>query len=225
MTPADITVVIPTLNEAQSIANSVHSAIAAGATEIIVSDGGSSDRTLEIASEAGASKIVRSLAGRGVQMNSGAHLAKKHFILFLHADNQLSGQALEQICVHENAVWGAFRQRIDSPKKIYRFIEWGNTCRVQWRGMAFGDQGFFVRRALFKELGGFAEMPLMEDVEMSQRLRRIEKPAVLNGPLIVNARRWEKQGLLRQTLMNWQIQFAYFRGVPADQLARKYYGN
>jgi rSAM/selenodomain-associated transferase 2 len=224
MTPAEITVVIPTLNEEQVIAKSVLSAVAAGATEIIVSDGGSRDRTLEIASEAGVSRIVRSLPGRGVQMNSGAQLAGNKFVLFLHADNELSGHALEQICGHEKAVWGAFRQRIDSPRMIYRLIEWGNQWRVQWRGVPFGDQGIFVRRSLFEKLGGFAEIPLMEDVEISQRLREIEKPMLLKGPLTISARRWEKRGVLRQTVTNWLIQLSYLRGVPAEQLARRYYG-
>jgi len=224
MTPAEITVVIPTLNEEQVIAKSVLSAVAAGATEIIVSDGGSRDRTLDIASEAGVTRIVRSLPGRGVQMNSGARLAKNKFVLFLHADNELSCRALEQLCDHDKAAWGAFRQRIDSPRMIYRLIEYGNQWRVQRRGMPFGDQGIFVRRSLFEKLGGFAEIPLMEDVEISQRLREIEKPTLLQGPLTINARRWEKRGVLRQTITNWQIQLSYFRGVPAEKLARRYYG-
>ena len=224
MTPAEITVVIPTLNEEQVIEKSVLSAVAAGATEIIVSDGGSRDRTLDIASEAGVTRIVRSLPGRGVQMNSGAQLAENEFVLFLHADNELSDHALEQLCDHEKVAWGAFRQRIDSPRKIYRLLEWGNQWRVQWRGVPFGDQGIFVRRSLFEKLGGFAEIPLMEDVEISQRLREIEKPMLLQGPLTISARRWEKRGVLRQTVTNWLIQLSYSRGVPAEQLARRYYG-
>jgi len=225
MTPADITVVIPALNEEQAIIRSVRSAVLAGASEVIVSDGGSSDRTLEMASEAGASSVVRSLPGRGVQMNTGAHLATKLFVLFLHADNELSGQALEQICAHENVAWGAFQQHIDSPRKIYRLIEWGNDWRVRWRRVPFGDQGIFVRRSLFEDLGGFAEVPLMEDVEISHRLRKIKTPVLLRGPISVSARRWEKKGVLRQTMTNWSIQLSYFRGVSEEQLARKYYGN
>ena len=151
-------------------------------------------------------------------------MAENKFVLFLHADNELSGHALEQLCDHEKAVWGAFRQRIDSPRMIYRLIEWGNQWRVQWRGVPFGDQGIFVRRSLFEKLGGFAEIPLMEDVEISRRLREIEKPRLLEGPLTISARRWEKRGVLRQTVTNWLIQLSYFRGVPAEQLARRYYG-
>ena len=225
MNPADITVVIPALNEEQAISLSVHSAISAGATEVIVSDGGSRDHTAERASEAGASSVVRSLPGRGVQMNSAAHLATGRFILFLHADNELSEQALRQICVHEDAAWGAFQQQIDSRRRVYRLIEWGNDLRVRWRKVPFGDQGIFVRRSLFEELGGFAEIPLMEDVELSHRLRKIEAPVLLQGPLQISARRWEKKGVLRQTLTNWMIQLSYCRGVSVEQLAQKYYGS
>ncbi len=224
MTPEGITVVMPALNEEQAISISVHSAVSAGATEVIVADGGSRDHTAERASEAGASSVVRSLPGRGVQMNSAAHLATGRYILFLHADNELSEQALRQICVHEDAVWGAFQQHIDSRRKVYRLIEWGNDLRVRWRKVPFGDQGIFVRRSLFEELGGFAEIPLMEDVELSHRLRKIEAPVLLQGPLQISARRWEKKGVLRQTLTNWMIQLSYSRGVSVEQLAKKYYG-
>lgn len=225
MNPAEITVVIPALNEEQVIGRSVHSAVSAGAIEVIVSDGGSRDHTIERATEAGASAVVRSLPGRGVQMNSAAHLATGQFILFLHADNELPKQALQQICVHEEAAWGAFQQQIDSRRKVYRLIEWGNDLRIRWRKVPFGDQGMFVRRSLFEELGGFAEIPLMEDVELSHRLRNIQAPVLLQGPLQISARRWEEKGVLRQTLTNWMIQLAYYSGISAEQLAHKYYGS
>ncbi len=224
MTPADITVVIPTLNEEQVIAKSVASAVAAGATAIVVSDGGSRDGTREVAVDAGASRVIQSAPGRGVQLNAGAQLAETEFILFLHADNELSDNALQQICENEKAAWGAFRQRIDSRRLVYRLLEWGNQWRVQWRAVPFGDQGIFVRRTLFEQINGFAGIPLMEDVELSQRLRRIEKPLLLQGPLTISARRWEKHGVLRQTVKNWSIQYSYARGVSATDLAQKYYG-
>ncbi|HBV63465.1 MAG TPA: glycosyl transferase family 2 [Rhodopirellula sp.] len=225
MNPAEITVVIPALNEEQVISRSVHSAVSAGAIEVIVSDGGSRDQTVERAIEAGASSVVRSMPGRGVQMNFAAHLATGQFILFLHADNELPEQALRQICVHEEAAWGAFQQQIDSRRKVYRLIEWGNDLRVRWRQVPFGDQGMFVRRTLFEELGGFAEIPLMEDVELSHRLRKVQAPVLLQGPLQISARRWEKKGVLRQTLTNWMIQLSYARGISVEQLAQKYYGS
>ena len=224
MTPSQISVVIPALNEEASIARAVHSAVCCGAGEIIVVDGGSQDHTIEAAKVAGATKIVRSLPGRGIQLNSGALLVdpQQKLVLFLHADSVLDRTCLTQICEHAEAVWGAFRQRIDSRRRIYRWIEWGNNLRVRLRRMPFGDQAVFVRREVFRAVGGFDEVPLMEDVALSSRLRKIERPLLLEGPVHVDARRWEHRGPVRQTLRNWSIQFAYAVGVSPQRLNRWY---
>jgi rSAM/selenodomain-associated transferase 2 len=222
MKPADITVVIPAINEAAVIAMAVGSALRAGAGQVIVADGGSTDGTRDLASRAGAGRIVLSLPGRGIQLNAGARDAAGEVLLFLHADNELGEHCLQQICDHPGAVWGAFRQRIASPRVIYRAIEWGNTCRVRWRRVPFGDQAIFVRRSLFEQQGRFAEIPLMEDVEFALRLRRVSQPLLLDGPVTVSARRWERRGPLRQTLRNWSIQCAYAWGARPDQLQRWY---
>jgi hypothetical protein len=129
---------------------------------------------------------------------------------------------LEQICEHPHATWGAFRQSIDSPRKIYRAIELGNALRVRYRSMPLGDQAIFIRRSSFNEQGGFAEIPLMEDVELGKRLRKLARPLLLEGPLIISPRRWEKHGVLRQTLRNWSIQFAYALGASPESLRRRY---
>ena len=222
MTPSDVSVVIPAINEEQAIQKSIRSAYAAGATDVIVSDGGSQDRTREVAMDLGVSKVVRSLPGRGIQLNSGALLAERETILFLHADNLLGEECLEQICRNPDALWGAFRQHIDSTRHIYRTIEYGNALRVRWRRMVFGDQALFVRASQFKQMGGFAEVPLMEDVDLSKRLRKLAKPRLLDGPVTIDARRWEKNGVVRQTLRNWSIQFSYRCGVSPEQLKRRY---
>ncbi|MCG8652953.1 MAG: TIGR04283 family arsenosugar biosynthesis glycosyltransferase [Pirellulales bacterium] len=222
MTPADISVVIPAINEEASIAASVESALLAGAGEVIVCDGGSTDQTHARARQAGAAKIVQSLPGRGIQLNAGAMFAEGRFVLFLHADNRLGQACLQQICEHSEAKWGAFRQRIDSPRWIFRAIERGNTLRVQWRRMPFGDQAIFVQRELWKQQRGYAEIPLMEDVEFSKRLRKIAKPLLLDGPVTISARRWQKRGVLRQTLLNWSLQIAYFFGADPENLVRRY---
>ncbi|MGI9472443.1 MAG: TIGR04283 family arsenosugar biosynthesis glycosyltransferase [Rubripirellula sp.] len=222
MTPSDVSVVIPAINEQDAIERSIKSAFDAGATDVIVSDGGSTDRTRDLAMELGVPKVVRSLPGRGIQMNSGALLAERSFILFLHADNILGDRCLEQICQHPDVIWGAFHQRIDSQRFLYRTIEIGNACRVRWRRMAFGDQAIYVRSDQFKQMGGFAEIPLMEDVDLSKRLRKIGRPRLLDGPVTINARRWEDNGILRQTLRNWSIQLAYFSGASPERLKRRY---
>ena len=222
MTPEDISVVVPTLNEQASIASAIHSARAAGATQVIVSDGGSDDGTIDAATAAGASKVIRSIAGRGIQLNSGAFFAQRQYVLFLHADNTLGPDCLQQLCTAGQPVWGAFGHRIDSAKKIYRAIEFGNHLRAKYRGMPFGDQAIFVRRRVFKQQGGFAEIPLMEDVEFSRRLRRIEKPTLLPGLVTISARRWEHRGPLRQTLRNWAIQCRYTLGASPEDLRERY---
>lgn len=222
MTPADISVVIPAIDEEASIAAAVQSAVTAGAIDVIVSDGGSSDETARRASEAGATKVIRSIPGRGIQLNSGAMFAKGHFVLFLHADNQLNANCLQQICEHPTAVWGAFHQRIDSSRAIFRLLEGGNAMRVKYRRMPFGDQAMFVRRDVFKEQGGFAEIPLMEDVELSQRLGRIARPLLLTGPVTISSRRWQQRGVVRQTLQNWSIQVSFALGTSPEKLKRRY---
>jgi rSAM/selenodomain-associated transferase 2 len=222
MTPADISVVIPALNEAECIAAAVDSALGAGAVDVIVCDGGSTDDTSQRAKRAGAAKIVRSLPGRGIQLNSGAVFAEQPFVLFLHADNRLDADCLNQICQHPEAVWGAFRQHIDSPRAVYRVLEWGNAARVVVRRMPFGDQAIFVRRDVFKKQGGFAEIPLMEDVELSRRLRRITRPLLLPGKVTISPRRWQKRGVIRQTMQNWSIQLSYALGTPAERLRQRY---
>lgn len=222
LTPRDISIVIPALNEAASIGVAIQSAIDAGVGEIIVSDGGSTDDTLAIARDAGASKLVRSFPGRGTQQNAGAAVATRDVLLFLHADNRLGDDCLNQIAISEDFAWGCFRQRIDSPGRSFRAIEFGNSLRVRVRGMAFGDQAIFVRSNLFRQQGGFPEIPLMEDVELSQRLRRIKRPLLLPGPVIISPRRWEKNGIVRQTLTNWSIQISHAMGTSPEKLARKY---
>ena len=220
-----VSVVIPTLNEEARVGLAIRSAIAAGATEVIVSDGGSSDATLAAATRAGATATVRSLPGRGVQLNAGSTFATGQFILFLHADSQLGESCLRQIAAcsrHSRdpaeVVWGGFRQRIEDPSSRYRLLEWGNALRVQLRRLPFGDQAIFVPRSTFKEMGGFAEVPLMEDVELAARLRKLSRPLLLEGPVTVSPRRWQDRGVVRQTLRNWKIQAAYALGASPERL-------
>ncbi|MFK8110945.1 MAG: TIGR04283 family arsenosugar biosynthesis glycosyltransferase [Rubripirellula sp.] len=222
MTPTDISVVIPVLNEEDEIAMAIESAFAAGAREVIVVDGGSQDRSVRIATESRATKIVRSIPGRGIQLNSGAFVAESEFVLFLHADNRLSESCLKQILQHPDCTWGAFRQRIDSNRLIFRFIEWGNSLRVTWSQKPFGDQAIFVRRSVFKREGGFAEIPLMEDVEFSKRMGKVAKPLLLDGPLSISSRRWQKHGVIRQTLRNWSLQIQFAFGASPEKLKRRY---
>ena len=222
MNPADISVIIPTLNEQDTITESVGSALAAGAEEVIISDGGSTDATWDLAQQAGASIRVRSLPGRGIQLNAGAVHAQRDVLLFLHADNRLHRTCLQQICQCGEPLWGAFRQRIESNRTVFRLLEWGNSLRARYRAMPFGDQGIFVQRETYQRVGGFPEIPLMEDVELSGKLREFRRPLLLDGPLYVSPRRWDRRGVIRQTLINWSIQMSYRLGASPEQLQQRY---
>lgn len=219
---ATISVILPALNEAAHIARAVQSC--AGAEEIIVVDGGSTDATVANAETAGA-QVIACETGRARQQNAGAMLATSEVLLFLHADNWLGPNCLTQLrdaVREERVLGGAFRQRIDNERRRYRWLEFGNALRVAWRGSAYGDQGLWVRRAVFHELGGFDDVPLLEDLLLMRRLRRRAWPLLLDGPVHLSARRWERHGVLGQTLRNWSILARHACGATPAQLAASY---
>lgn len=220
----NISLVIPVINELPCIAAAVDSAWQAGVDEVLVVDGGSTDGTWQRL-ESLACRRLRSPAGRAVQQNVGAASAQGDVLLFQHADTRLAPHAAEQIrqaLRDPRRLCGAFRQQIDSPRRVYRGLEWGNAWRVRWQGMPYGDQGIFVRREIFEQLGGFPAVPLMEDVLLMRRLRRLSWPVLLPGPLHVSPRRWERHGVVRQTLRNWSLLAALRLGVAPERLAAWY---
>ena len=220
--PLDISVVVPTLNEATHVQRSVQSAIAAGAKEVIVADGGSDDDTVRIASEAGA-RTIASSRGRGTQQNAGAAIASGEWLVFLHADNWLGEQALLPIDrVASDCQCGAFHQQIDNSRITYRAIELGNFVRARFLRTPYGDQGIFVRRSMFEQVGGFPNEPLMEDVLLMRKLRPFGRPTILPGPIHVDARRWERTGVATQTLRNWLLITLLYCGASPTRLARFY---
>lgn len=219
-----VSVVVPVVNEELQVAAAVVSAWESGATEVIVVDGGSHDRTCDRAAEAGA-RVLVSPPGRAVQQNKGAGEAIGDVLVFLHADCRLPPGAAaeaEQVLADPRVVGGAFRQRIDADGGLYRLLEHGNAWRARRRQVPYGDQGLFVRRDCFEAVGGFPEVPLMDDVMLAQALRRLGRLEFLEGPLVVNARRWKKQGVVRQTLRNWCLLAAWRCGVSLDRLASLY---
>jgi rSAM/selenodomain-associated transferase 2 len=219
-----ISVIIPTLNEQSTIVGTIERTQEAGADEIIVVDGGSRDETARLAYDAGC-VVLECEPGRAVQQNRGADHASGDVLLFLHADTWPDPTALQQIgqALHDSSVsGGAFRQRIEARGMAYRWLESGNAWRVTWRGLPFGDQGLFLRAETFHQLGRFPEVPLMEDLILAKRLRKITRIRLLPGPLHVSARRWQKYGVIQQTLRNWTLQTAFACGVSPRRLARFY---
>lgn len=219
-----ISFIVPALNEAACIRRAVETAIAAGAWEVIVADGGSDDKTAQIASGAGA-RVIESPPGRARQQNAGAKAAGGDVLLFQHADNwcdPATGEQVRAALTDVNVQGGAFRQRIEADGILFRWLERGNAARVRFRKMAYGDQGIFLRRTFFEELGRFPEVPLMEDLLLMQQFRRRSRPVLLDGPHHVSARRWQRHGVIRQTLRNWRILLAHRMGTSPEELARWY---
>ena len=217
-----ISVVIPVLNEEQLIGSAIDSAWLAGADEVIVCDGGSTDNTLSAAGRRDC-HIVNSATGRGYQLAAGCHVATGDLLVFLHADCQFSDQCLQQIRQLPNEpVWGCFEQRIDREGRRFRWLEKGNRWRARVRKVVYGDQAMWVTRQAYDRAGGFADVPLMEDVLLSDALRKIAAPVVLPGPLTIPSRHWHRKGVVRTTARNWLL-FGMFRcGVPADRIAKLY---
>lgn len=219
-----ISVVIPALNEALSIERAVKSAQDAGFDEVIVADGGSEDETPRLATSSGAS-VVHGTRGRAVQQNLGAQHATGDTLLFLHADNWLAPSAGQQVrdCLSDPQVLGgAFEQKIEAAGLMFRLLERGNAGRVRWQRMAYGDQAIFMRRETFKQLGGFPEVKLMEDLLLMRAFRKLSRPKLLPGPVHVHPRRWKQCGVVRQTLQNWSLILGERLGISPDRLAKFY---
>ena len=191
---------------------------------MLVADGGSDDMTPQIAAEVHG-RILHVPRGRASQQNAAAREARGDVLLFLHADCALGDDVQDQLVrtlANPRILHGALKQRIEAPGLAYRLLERGNAARVRWLGLPYGDQAIFVRRAVFEELGGFPDVPLLEDLILMRRLRRRAWPALLPGPVFVSPRRWQKHGVIRQTLRNWRIVTAHSLGASPDSLARQY---
>jgi rSAM/selenodomain-associated transferase 2 len=229
VTSVTISVIIPTLNEEKSLPQTLACLSASGVTEVVIVDGGSLDKTISIA-EAFCAKtsnacIVTSPAGRARQMNEGAKTSRGDILLFLHADTQLpteAGRIVESALVKRNAVGGRFNVRFDNPSIWSRVISALMNHRSRLTGIATGDQAIFVRREVFELLGGFSDIPLMEDIEFSRRLQQAGRTVALRDTVVTSFRRWNMQGTLRTILLMWSLRFLYWAGVSPLRLSRWY---
>lgn len=219
-----LSVVIPALDEAASIARVVRDA-RAQADEVIVVDGGSRDGSAATAADAGAT-VIAAPRGRALQMNAGAARAAGGLLLFLHADVRLpaGGGDAVRAAAAAGARWGRFDVRLDSTRRSLAVVGAMMNLRSRLTGIATGDQAIFADRALWEALGGFAAIPLMEDVEFCARARRIARCACLRERVTVSARRWERRGVARTVVEMWAWRAAYALGASPDWLHRRYYG-
>ncbi len=219
----NVSVVIPALNEEGCIAETVRALRRVRPHEILVVDGGSTDATVERAGEADA--VLTGPRGRAAQMNHGAARASGEALLFLHADCTLEEGALAWVpraLRRPGVAAGCFRMRVQAPGWLYRAIDFGATARVWLAGVAYGDQGLFLRRDTFERAGGFPALRLMEDVFLSLALRRRGRLVVVPSEVFVSPRRWRQQGLVRQTLRNWVLTALAAAGAHPDRLADHY---
>lgn len=220
-----VSVIVPALNEASGIESCLVSVREAGIpVEIIVVDGGSSDGTAEAAGAAGA-RVIQAPRGRASQQNAGARLASGDILLFLHADTRLPrgwAEAASEALARPGVAGGAFRFGIDAPGAGLRFIEAMANLRSRACQMPFGDQALFLRRERFVELGGFPEMPIMEDFAFVQKLRRTGRVITLPQRALTSPRRWERLGRVRVTFLNKVMIWGYKAGVSPERLARWY---
>lgn len=218
-----LSIIVPVLNE-EGMISSLLDALAPLSAEVIVVDGGSRDRTREIAAHKQAT-LVSSRPGRAQQMNHGARIAQGNVFLFLHADTRLPDSALEDIrgaLRNPQCVGGRFDVRLDGDRWMLRVIGTMITIRSRLTRVATGDQAIFVRKEIFQSMRGFPEIPLMEDIAFCRRLKKRGKVACLRSRVMTSARRWEKEGVWRTILKMWALRSLFLMGVSPFRLKRFY---
>lgn len=221
-----LSIVVPVLNEAENLPALLARLVPLRAcgTEIIVVDGGSRDGSSSLVARAGVT-LIRSATGRARQMNVGAACATGDALLFLHADTALPPFADRIVSAALDAgphAWGRFDVRITGRSPLLRVVAATMNLRSRLTGIATGDQAMFVTRRAFDAVGGFPDLPLMEDIELSRRLGALSQPICLRERVLTSGRRWETRGVWRTIFLMWRLRFAWWRGVPAERLARLY---
>ena len=224
LSSSTLSVIVPTLDEAEALPAALAAARQPGVTEIIVVDGGSRDGTLALARTL-ADRVLETARGRARQMNAGAAVARGDVLLFLHADTRLPAgyaQAVARALADPRVVGGRFDVRLDATGLAYRVVGRLISVRSRVTRVATGDQAIFVRRAVFARLGGYPAVPLMEDVALSRALKRAGRVACLGETVVTSARRWQRHGVARTVLLMWALRAAYYAGVSPARLARIY---
>jgi rSAM/selenodomain-associated transferase 2 len=223
---ASLSIIVPVLDEEARIGAALVALapFRARGVEVIVADGGSSDRTVEIARPL-ADRVIVAPRGRGAQMNAGAAAASGDVLLFLHADTTLppdAGMLVLEGLRPSAWQWGRFDVRIEGESPFLPVISSFMNWRSRITGITTGDQAMFATRDAFNAAGGFPDIPLMEDVALSKRLKRVSRPLCLAARVIVSGRRFDECGAIRMILLMWRLRLAYFLGAEPAALARRY---
>jgi rSAM/selenodomain-associated transferase 2 len=219
-----LTIVIPVLNEAAIIVAALAALepLRARGAEIIVADGGSHDGTAALA-EPLADHVIIAPRGRGAPMNAGAALGSGDVLLFLHADTTLPDNADRLIdAALMRRAWGRFDLRIAGRHPLLAIVARMINWRSRLTGVATGDQAIFITRETFNAVGGFPDLPLMEDIAISRRLKRLSRPACIAAPVVTSGRRWETNGVISTIVLMWRLRLAYYLGVAPELLAQRY---
>ena len=221
-----LSIVVPVLDEASGIGATLESLreLRMRGCEVVVVDGGSRDATREIAVPL-ADRVIESPRGRAAQMNAGARAASGDILLFLHADTRLPPGADQSVRLgmgRTGARWGRFDVTIAGASPMLRVVARSMNARSRMTGIATGDQAIFVRRDAFQGVGGFPDIPLMEDIALSKRLKRVSPPLCLREHVVTSGRRWERHGTLRTILLMWRLRLAFALGADPRRLARDY---
>jgi len=219
-----VSVIVPTLNEAAVVATTLAQARQPGVHEVIVVDGGSTDATRTVADPL-ADVVLSAPRGRAAQMNAGAARATGDILLFLHADTTVPpgfAQVVITACGHPGVVGGRFDVRLEPATPLLRLTAALMNWRSRLTRIATGDQAIFIRRDAFEELGGYAALPLMEDIDLSRRMKRLGRVACLRERVSTSARRWQRDGVVRTILLMWSLRLRYALGVAPDRLQARY---
>jgi len=222
-----ISVIIPTLNEESNLRAVIDDLVGLENIETIVVDGGSSDGTCAVAASCGV-KLIETARGRAIQMNEGARAAKGDILLFLHADTRLPhnwARLVRDELTKAGTAAGAFELAIDGNMRGLRIIERMANLRARWLQLPYGDQAIFLNAALFRSVGGFSDLPIMEDFEFIRRLRVHGRIRTVPSRATTSARRWQDLGVWRTTLINQTLIIGYLMGISPKFLARVYYGD
>jgi rSAM/selenodomain-associated transferase 2 len=223
--PAQLSTIVPVLNEAEGIVRHLQAlqSLRLRGCELIVVDGGSTDGTRDLCSGL-VDRLIESPRGRGRQMNAGAAVATAPVLWFVHADTLLPADADRAVlqAITGGAGWGRFDVRVAGSPRMFAVIARMMNLRSRLTGIATGDQAIFVERSLFDRVGGFPDQPLMEDIEISRRLRAVARPACLRQRVLTSGRRWERHGVWRTIWLMWRLRWRYWRGESPESLAQAY---